>query len=268
MKRIEEISEIKRIQLDILSHVDCFCREYGIKYFLSGGTAIGAVRHKGYIPWDDDIDIMMLRADYDRFIYSYIENDKSVFKLHAPEFDRNYFVPFVKIDNSLTIIEENVNTRSSMGINIDVFPIDELPEDPDYQTRIYRRVGYLMKIYYLKQIEFNRKRSFVKNVILGIGRLLLVPIPLKKITRMISDYPKGFSFPDSKYCGAVVWGYGKREINLRSNFDDVLYCDFEQFKFPLPIGYDNYLRSVYGDYMKLPPEEKRVSHHSFQAFWK
>jgi lipopolysaccharide cholinephosphotransferase len=268
MKPIVSIEEIRRVQLGILEHVDSFCKDNNIRYFLAGGSAIGAVRHNGYIPWDDDIDIMMLRKDYNRFTILYKQLDDSVFVIHSCEDESDFYAPFLKIDDSRTVLEEKVNTQSRIGVNIDVFPIDDLPDDAKSQTRLYNKVGFLIKLYLLKQIKVDNRRSFLKNLILLIGRIILLPVSLNKLAITISSFPKNKSYPGSKYCGILIWGYGIREVNLKSNYTGVLYSDFEGYKFPIPIGYDNYLRSVYGDYMKLPTKEKRITHHSFKAYWK
>ena len=249
-------------------HVDSFCKENGIKYFLCGGSTIGAVRHQGFIPWDDDIDIMMLRKDYDRFISLYHEIDHSVYTIHNIDFERTFTIPFTKVDDSRTILKEQVNTPSTIGVSIDVFPIDNLPDTVKEQNRIYCKASFLISLYNLKQIRYSPQRSFLKNCFLALGRFCLTPISLERVVYRLSHLPDSFLFADSKFCGIVIWGYGKREINLVQNYSEALYVFFEGYTVPIPIGYDNYLRSVYGDYMKLPPEDKQITHHSFIAYWK
>lgn len=268
MGRTIEIDELKHILLDILKHIDSFCRDNKIKYFLSGGTAIGAIRHHGFIPWDDDIDIMMLREDYERFISLYKEMDHSEYTIHNCDLEHGFHVPFTKVDHSLTVLRENINTPGSMGVSIDVFPIDSLPDDVNEQHRIYRKAGFLTSLYNLKQVKYSPQRGFLKNCILAIGRICLAPISIERIVKRLAHLPDHFKYEDSKYCGVVIWGYGMREINLKENYADVLYVLFEGLSVPVPAGYDNYLKSVYGDYMQLPPEEKRVSHHAYIAYWK
>ena len=265
MKKIE-LDELRALQLGILKHVDLFCREHSIKYFVCGGTMIGAVRHKGYIPWDDDIDIMMLRDDYERFAHEYRNNDTSPYKLHLPE-DEKYNYTFGKIEDTRTIWKENVTFKYEMGVNIDVFPIDTVPEEEALQKKMYRRLSFFMSLMQLKNVVPSKHRSVWKNTVLLVAHLLLKPLSMRLLSKKIVDNALQYRNRDSRFCGIAVWGYGMREINLRSNWTEVQYLPFENMEVPVPVGFDNYLTCVYGDYMQLPPEEKRVTHHGFKAYW-
>ena len=120
----------------------------------------------------------------------------------------------------------------------------------------------------LKQISINKRRVFYKNCLLFISHIILKPLPLSSIVMRIERNAMKYKDEKSLYCGVAIWGYGMREINLRSNWDEVLYVPFEDMLVPVPKGYDNYLRGIYGDYMQLPPQEKRITHHDFKAWWK
>lgn len=269
MKEITEIAELRKIQLDILKHIDVFCKENQIKYFLSGGTMIGAVRHHGYIPWDDDIDIMMLRNDYEKFISLYTDKDKSKYKIHYYADDKSFTFPFVKIDNSDTIIiEKAVNKVENLGINVDLFPIDVIPNEKQLQRKLYSRTSLIMNLLTLKDVVPSKERSWYKNLILYISRVFLWPVPMITLVRKLDENALKYRNVQSDFCGVAVWGYGLREINLRKNWDNVIEVPFEDMMAPVPGGYDNYLSCVYGDYMQLPPEDKRVTHHGFKAWWK
>lgn len=127
MKKIT-IEEAKKIELDILSYIDDFCKKNNIEYFINYGTLIGAVRHKGFIPWDDDIDISMTRENYDKFI-EYYKNDKSKYKLLALETNKHYFNNFAKIVDSTTRIDNTRIYKSyPSGIFIDIFPMDSFAD--------------------------------------------------------------------------------------------------------------------------------------------
>lgn len=126
MKEINT-EDLKRIQIQILLHIDVFCTKHELRYFISGGTLIGAIRHKGFIPWDDDIDIMMLREDYEKFIVLYSQEDKSPYHLYSHNQLHSYPYPFAKMDDSRTILKEDINEAMVFGVNIDIFPIDIAP---------------------------------------------------------------------------------------------------------------------------------------------
>lgn len=268
MKPIKDIAELRSIQLGILKHVDTFCKDNGIKYFLSGGSMIGAVRHHGYIPWDDDIDLMLLREDYDRLISLYTEKDNSDYKLHHFKLEDNYLKPFVKIDNSKTVLEEYTEEPIEMGVNIDIFPIDIVPNDKSKQKKMYKRFQLLKALIDLKTVKRSNSRAWYKNLVFSISHFLLRPLPMKTLIYALDKNASKYKGIESDFCGVAVWGYGSKEINQRKNWEEVLEVDFEDTKAPIPAGYDNYLTCVYGNYMQLPPEEKRVSEHRFKAWWK
>ena len=269
MKKNIGIEELKKIQLDILCHVDVFCKENNIQYFACGGTLIGTVRHHGYIPWDDDIDIMMLRSEYERFMSEYFSKDNSEYKLYNHKILKDYILPFAKIANSKTVIKEPTEYSLDYGINIDIFPIDKLPDDRNEQVQHYAKLKRLIDIHGLKLMSVSKERSLFKNIILSASHIVLSPISIEYLNKRIEKLARKYeTLADNKYCGISVWGYGTREINLSSNYKSSQIAPFEDTMVPIPVGYDNYLSCVYGDYMKLPPLEKQCSHHIFEAWWK
>ena len=266
--RLIKSEEIKPLLLDILLHIDSFCKKHGIRYYLSGGTALGAVRHHGFIPWDDDIDIMMFRDDYERFLTLYKDSDQGEYTLHSFGDNKRYLFPYAKIDNSQTLLIEDLNQPSPFGINIDIFPIDNLPDSIERQKHIYHKAGFLKAVLSLKQIKINKSRKPAKNILLACGRFLLLPFSTYSIVKSLATLHRSFPCPESSYCGVVVWGYGMSEVNEKKVFSGVLLTSFEGHQFPIPVGYDTYLHSLYGNYMELPPLEKRKTHHSSVAYWK
>ncbi len=266
MKEID-ICEVRTIQLEILNHINIFCNTHNIKYFLCGGSMLGAIRHQGYIPWDDDIDIMMLRDDYEKFIQLYKQKDNSYFRLRYFKNENDMPFPFVKIEDSRTILRENVENTIEMGINIDLFPIDTIPEDEKLQKKMFNRYKIYRQLLDLKQVSIRKGRSFWKNCVLFVSHIALRLLPLHALIHKIENNAKQYSNTKSNLCGIVVWGYGLREVNAKSNWDNVLRTKFETISAPIPNGYDAYLTAVYGDYMQLPPEEKRITHHDFKAYW-
>ena len=264
MKKISN-KEVKMIQIDILKHVSKFCEDNDIKYFLSGGTLLGAVRHKGYIPWDDDIDIMLLRKDYDKFIKLFNVNSNK-YKVFSNDTDKLYPFPFAKVSDLNTLLKENTNIKYPLGINIDVFPLDILPDNEYESIKFYRKVKVLKKIYILKSLKFKKDRTFIKKAIQCFAYIVLKPISVESIVKKICKISIKYNMKDSRYIGCVVWGYGMKERMNKGVFNETIKVEFEGDMYNAPIGYDEYLRSLYGDYMKLPSVEKRQTHHEYEAF--
>lgn len=264
------LDEIRSIQLNLLKELASFCEENNITYFLAGGTLLGAIRHKGYIPWDDDIDILMPRPDYGRFLKLFNENNSNnkIIRVFANEIDGSFPYTFAKLVNCNTYLKEDTLLNYSLGVNIDIFPIDGLPSSLREINMWYKIIDFLRKVYFLKILKPRKGRNIIKEMLLYGGRVVLYLIPTSILARIIILCAKRYSYEESEYVGCLVWGYGKREIVKKEVFRDAIEVEFEGFTFKAPIGYKEYLTSLYGDYMKLPPKEQRVSHHKYKAYWK
>lgn len=267
MKRITDVSELKTIQYEILKVVDKFCVENEITYFMCGGTLIGAIRHEGFIPWDDDIDIMMKRDDYERFIELFAK-EKSYYKVYSHILQKDYPHAYAKVADERTVLLNGINGAIKMGINIDVFPIDDLPNDEKEIKHLVEKSILLNRKLLLKQIKLSKKRSLIKNVIILIGKILYSPISVHELLVQLNTNAVKYRGCKGEKCADLVAGFGYKEIQDRKNLSKVIKLQFEDAKFMAPIGYDNYLKGMYGDYMILPPIEKQISHHDFVAYWK
>lgn len=269
MKQIKDISELRKIQMDILTYVDNTCREYDVHYSMSGGTLIGAIRHKGFIPWDDDIDIMLTREDYNRLIrvmQEKFQNGERRYKILTHGIDQDFKFPYAKVVDESTLIIEDVKGCKNFGVFIDVFPIDFIPDGKCSTLFIKQHIlYYLLNI---KRLRWNKGRSFLKNMLILVLQYALLPLSSDKIISKIDKVATNASMFPTKRRSCLVWGYGKKEIvpaTIHNNHIDVI---FEDRKYMAIKDYDIYLTSLFGDYMQLPPEEKQVTHHDFKAFWK
>ena len=270
MRKIETSEELKNIQLNILLSFHEFCTKNGISYSLAAGSLIGAVRHKGFIPWDDDIDVYLLRKDYNKLIKVYPQTYKDHFCLMTMERDDYWYRPYGKLfDNRTLEIEDTRINYPGIGIGIDVFPIDDAPDDFQEWKSFDRKRRLLRDVYTLKSLTFSKKRLLRKNVIVLLGRFLLFPFSFGFIARCINRHcqinnGKGYN---SAY--ESCWGvYNSKGPWLKKDMESFIDTEFEGKTIKIMQGYDNYLTLVYGDYMQLPPEEKRNSHHVFKAYWK
>lgn len=266
-----DIQQLKKLELDLLSEVHCICQDNNFRYSLGGGTLLGAVRHKGFIPWDDDIDIMMPRPDYDAFI-DYCLNHDVPFKVYSYETDKTYTDLSAKVYNPQTVIEDEniVSGNKPLGISIDVFPIDGLGNTFEEAEKLFHKTDFKRALLIASSWKsFFRSKTHpwyyepVRFAFFVLSRL----INRQKVFEKILATYKRRSFDNCKYVAAVGGAYREKEILPIELYQDSVNLEFEGKSFKAIIGYDDYLKSIYGDYMQLPPEEKRVSHHTFRAYY-
>ena len=270
MRKIESVEELKKIQLDILLSLHQFCSDNIINYSLAAGTLIGAVRHKGFIPWDDDIDVYLLREDYNKLVRSFpdVYNEKYVFV--SMERDHAWHRAYGKLYDNRTIdVERSHNEYAKLGVGIDVFPIDDVPDNFEEWIRYEKKRRIYRDMMTIKSLYWSKERSLSKNIITILGRLILSPFSFAFFAKRISDYSqihnnKGYNHVYENCLGV----YNSKNPWLKSDIAEVIEAPFEEQTVFIMKGFDDYLITVYGDYMQLPPVEKRISHHSFIAYWK
>ena len=269
---MKEISfeEVKRIELDILSYFASFCEKNGLQYFLTYGTLIGAIRHKGFIPWDDDVDIQMPREDYVRLIERFNKDNNSPYRMISPDQKESYYTIVKIIDTRTVKVEEGIK-QAPLGVDIDIFPLDGTPEDDKEYRKWYKK---LMKCYQqhlaLQSLasgswKYRIKLFFQKmGILLSYGTLNKNGI-LRRAQKLHAKHPYG----ERATVGTIECCFNGIKNRLRKEwFSGYVYVPFEDREFRVPIGYDNILKAIYGNYMQLPPEEARVTHHRNNVYWK
>lgn len=265
-----EISNIRKVQLaqlQILRDFILFCEEHNLRYFMAGGALIGVLRHKGFIPWDDDIDLSMPRKDFDKFValqnkypdgYSLVNHDIE------PTWQFN-FCQFVD-DKSEIIVHMNEEPRSCK-IWIDVFPEDGLPDNPIrrwFHVKHILMYRYLIQVPNVKtQIDTHKVgRPWYEKIVIKIlhflplGKLINVDNMLKAMERLLRKY----DYDNSKYVGSLLGKYRGKEVVPRNYWGNGVKLRFENIMVSCPVEFDKLLTRIYGDYMKMPPEDKRVGH--------
>lgn len=262
MKKIDELESLKKLELQILFEVDRFCRKYKLTYYLVGGTLLGAIRHRGFIPWDDDIDIAMYREDYNRLVSAW-KSDR--FRILKPG-DNGYYYCHAKIVDSFTTVMENkYRNINGMGVFIDVFIIDGMGEtysDAMDKYRILEKIRHKISAFCYK-LKFN-------NISVEDIKLLIKywPISNRKLKALQNEYKKKAAINCTRgYVYLSGGAYKEKDIFQGSVFAVPQEVEFEHNKFMAPSKYREYLTGLYGDYMKLPPAEKRSSNHDFTAYW-
>lgn len=282
MKKID-VEEVKTIELDILDEVDSFCEKNNIRYYLCAGTLIGAIRHKGFIPWDDDIDIIMPRPDYMKFIELF--NKSSLYRrVKSPHNSNLCYTTFATVEDTRTIKKYNLFYKSiDEGISIDVFPIDGSPENT-LQRKLFWKINNFMAIisilasqkisvsnhYCDQDVKFAKLRGLIRTIIKCTG------IPFARILNKIFNFhflvnklAMKYDVDKSTYIGVSTFPhYGYRECILGEKFLEMVKRPFEGKLYNTPYYYEEYLHNLYGDYMKLPPKDKQVSHHDVDCYWK
>ena len=268
MKEIS-IQEMKGMQLDILRHVHDYCMQNHLCYSIGYGTLIGAIRHRGYIPWDDDIDVMMPRPDYDKFVANY-KDKAGVFRVVDYKSRDTIAFPFSKVEDCRTTLK---GTMSEFGISIDVFPIDIVPNDENERNAVLTRYEKLI-------LQLERTTNFykinsslyqkVRNVIKRIVFYIIYP-SRKRIIQELDDLIYAYNWNDEfANMSYTVLGspYRRKEIGKFEDYVETIDVEFEGEFFKCIKNYERNLTQIYGDYMKLPPLEKRVLTHGYTPYWK
>ena len=265
MKEIK-YDELRVVQLDILQNVHNFCIAHDIKYTLAYGTLLGAVRHGGYIPWDDDIDIAMLRPDYERFMQEY--NDE-VYKFTECRLDKDVHIGFGKVEDTRTLVIEGGNTKN-LGVTIDVFPIDDLCNTYEDSVKYFKSFKWNWLIRKAKYRELSIVKTLSKKIAVGLLKVVCLPfsvhsLTLKNVERALKNRNNA-----SKYVGLICdVNVYTSEVMERSIWSEYQPISFEGKTFIAIKDSNRYLTCLYGDYMKLPPKEQQVPKHDFEAiYWK
>ncbi|MCH5250048.1 MAG: LicD family protein [Lachnospiraceae bacterium] len=251
-KRVVTLQEMHEKEKGMLACLDSFCNEKGLRYWVCGGTLLGTIRHQGFIPWDDDVDVFMPWEDYQRFVNEFV--DDTGYSLVGPDItDREDFILlFSKIIDNETIVREDVKTyRYVRPISIDIFPLIGLPDDAGDR-----------KTYFTDYAELEKKIWEDFYALNGDLKVFNKWYPQQK------EFLKKYDFDVQQYVGVLATSYGEKDCTTRRVYDKTLRMPFEDIEVNVPAGYKEYLDNLYGKgWMELPDESKRKVNHGAVTYW-
>jgi len=259
----EELRKLQLYGLEILKDVDKFCKKNNIKYCLGEGTLLGAVRHHGFIPWDDDIDILMTRENFDKFVSKYQSKN---YELEYFNTIPDHWVPFAKVriirETEFMIPTRTTKTFKYKGPRIDVFPLDYVPcmssKKQDFQ---WKKIKFWKSILKNKVLAVEKKKKKYYYLIYPIARMFPYKLIVKIIKNNLQNYDSSCKFIANK-CSAYPI---KKETFPKEYYEDLINIKFEDQNFPVPREYDKVLTQIYGDYMTPPKLEDRKRKHNVKV---
>lgn len=251
--------KLQQIELGILREIDKLFRAHGIKYFLAYGTTLGCVRHRGFIPWDDDIDLFIFGEDYPKVKEIFKNNNIGFLSLHDYENQKDYPYVFPKIVDNRTELKENslAHLPYLSGVYVDIFPLFSL-SDNKISRFISEKLRYSrysrIRLYYTNTEKTSGFRKILAKTIQRISD----PKKIQKKLYVKYTSPKKNT---EKYAAPLI--FAEKDFIRSCYVKNSVELEFEGAKYPVPAEYREYLTDTYGDYMQLPPDDKRVSNHDF-----
>lgn len=273
MNKLLSMQEIRTLYIDMLDYLAKFCDDHKIKYYLAYGTLLGAVRHEGFIPWDDDVDIVMPRCDFEKFIkcFSEEQNGKSLYELQFHNTLSNYIYPYAKLRDIRTIkepVDTNLRYVPEEGLDIDIFPLDGISNNMlkayvKYKfTNILFHKIYLNLVHSIRLIKLNKFKQY-------FARFVLHLISPSRMASLFYKYYPDVCYDKCKEIGVMPLCNSLYEHLPKDYYGEGMYLKFENKEFRVPQNYIRVLEMYYGkDFMTPPPIENRASTHDSKIFYK
>lgn len=259
------VGEVRTVQLAVLTEFDRICRSHGLTYYLAYGTLLGAVRHGGYVPWDDDIDVMMPREDYDRLPDVFATEAPANLSLSSPQTRADWPFPYAKVGDERTELTEPLDTPLALAVNLDVFPLDALPSSRAAraaQSQVLRLLRWAVELRYIAPA---RGREWHHPLIIALGKPLLGLVPARTLVACFTRAARSHAVPGNRTgvrVGSFDWSVPASDLGSPRELR------FEHLALLAPANPDAVLTEIYGAYRQLPPEAERISHHAFTATWR
>ena len=257
-QKILNKEECKEIQLNILKIISKICKKNNLNYFLCGGTLLGAVRHKGFIPWDDDIDICLPRKDYESLLCILKEQKDFKWLSIIDSSTPNYYYTFAKAVDNTTVAKMEDNSTNH-GIWVDIFPYDNLPQNEKKRNRFLRKCYFFRGLIMSVTTDFSAKkikRKYLKRIMKIITLIIGKNRVLKSYNKTVIKY----NDQETEYFGNTFTPYCLNECFKKTWYYSSIELKFEDGSYNCPLNYDEVLKKMYGNYMQLPPINKRREH--------
>ena len=267
------LREIQLSSLEILKTFADICEEKGFKYFLIYGTLLGAVRHKGFIPWDDDLDVLMPRPDYNKFIEYCKEHKEQLKPLELMHYSTNkkYIYPVARLSDSRYVADYFNSKDYGLGTFIDIYPFDGCGNDQNDIKKTHKKMERLRYITYCAGLK-SFEKSARGGVFFTAAKLLTFCfaqlIGPNRLSEILDKRAQKIDFYQASYVVCAAWEDCQRYAFNKAILENTMYMDFENEKFRVPRDYDVLLAKWYGNYMELPPENERVGHHYYKIYKK
>lgn len=264
------LDEIHKSSLSLLGFFHEICLKNNLTYYLAYGTLLGCIRHEGYIPWDDDIDIWMPRSSYKELIDMFKETEYRIGDYYLLSRDSSEYVDYSIIritDLRYKLVQNNSNYYPDMGTFIDIYPLDSV-EDQSTFDEAYKKIGKYNWLYavYLTWSSPSKLKAIPKFLIHYLLRLRYGKHYLSKVQNRTEEIIKEYSSDDYNYFAVLNWFTTGKKVYSKELFSNTVALKFEDLILNVPSGYHELLSIIYGDYMKLPDEEERVSYHDYEIY--
>jgi len=267
LKKIETLRELQIVQTDMLREFYSFCSENKLRCFLWGGTLIGAVRHQGFIPWDDDVDLCIPRPDYDELLRLSNEGISDNLALLAPEKDKKYrgYIPRIVLKKS-KLVSGQYRVDDELQIGISIFVMDGAPDNSFSRWFYYKKMYLLRALHACCIADFRHASSRIGKLAGPVLTPFFNPDQCYKYRDRVLRYAKKYSYADSVWVSPNADTDGIKEVAEKELYEQVIPIQFENMTLFASGNYESHLKSYYGDYMMLPPEDKRLPKHDFSAW--
>jgi len=259
------LSDLQKLLLEMMKWFHELCRDNDLTYYALGGTMLGAVRHQGFIPWDDDVDVGMPRKDYEKFIEIMQTQEYHPYIIEtAYSQDEAYCYPYAKVYNRTTTLVENMRVPLVRGVFLDIFPLDGIGNSEEESRRNYRSIKWLYNLLLTRTCSYRKDRGILKNTAISIlSRVPVCIVDNKRLRRKIDQLCKAHSYDEHSWAGNLLGNYRFKEVMPKRILGIPTLYKFEDMSVYGAELYNDYLTRLYGNWRELPPKEKQKTGHDF-----